>query len=49
MKKTTRELNQEHDRRMSERVRPKEPEYSFKELEAIVNTWIRESLKREQT
>ena len=39
--KTNRELNQEHDRRESERVRPKLPQYDFTALDAVVRSWIR--------
>jgi hypothetical protein len=42
MNKTNRELNQEHDQRELNKVRPKQPEYQYAELEAIVNRWIRE-------
>ena len=42
MNKTNRQLNQEHEAREQMRVRPKQPEYQFKELEAIVNGWIKE-------
>jgi hypothetical protein len=42
MTKTNRELNQEHDQRESNKVRPKQTEYQYAELEAIVNSWIRE-------
>lgn len=41
MKKTNRELNKEHDRKELMRVRPKQPAYEFKELEQIVNSWVR--------
>ena len=48
--KTNREKNIEHERKELLRVRPKNaPTYEFKELEAVVNGWIRESVKREQT
>ena len=40
--KSNKELNQEHEARELMRVRPKQPNYEFKELEAIVNNWIRE-------
>ena len=36
MKKSNRELNQEHDRRQQERVRPKPVEYNFKPLEDAI-------------
>lgn len=38
--KTNREKNTEHDVKESERVRPKTPAYSFKELEAVVRAWV---------
>lgn len=41
MKKTNRELNQEHEQREQARVRPKGPVYQFAELQAIINNWIR--------
>jgi hypothetical protein len=40
--KTPKELNTEHERKELLRVRPKQPNYEFEELEKIVNTWIRE-------
>ena len=49
MKKTNRELNQEHESRELMKVRPKQPHYEFKELEQIVNQWIRKGVNREQT
>jgi hypothetical protein len=45
--KTNRELNQEHDARASAKVRPKQTEYQFKELQDIINNWIRKG--NEQT
>jgi hypothetical protein len=38
--KTNKEKNIEYDTKQSERVRPKTPTYSFKELEAVVRAWI---------
>jgi hypothetical protein len=38
--KTNKELNTAHDAKQSERVRPKTPTYSFKELEAVVRAWV---------
>lgn len=40
MKKTNRELNQEHDKRTKERVRPKGPIYEFAALEAVIRQWV---------
>jgi hypothetical protein len=40
MKKNNRELNQEHDQRQSERVRPTQPSYDFKALEAVIRQWV---------
>ena len=45
--KTNRQLNQEHERKELLRVRPKQPEYAYQELEAIVNSWIRTSNQNE--
>ena len=39
--KTNKELNQAHDARMAEKVRPKQPEYQFKELEAVIRQWVK--------
>ena len=47
--KTNRELNQEHDRRMQERVRPKGPTYNSKPLEEVIRKWAEASKTREQT
>lgn len=38
--KTNREKNIEHERKEILRVRPKQPEYKFAELEAIVRKWV---------
>ena len=43
--KTNREKNQEHAKRELMRVRPKQPSYEFKELEQIVNGWVRERVQ----
>ncbi len=40
-KKNNRTLNQEHERRTADRVRPKQPEYDFKALEEVVRKWVR--------
>lgn len=46
MKKTNRQLNQEHEKKQLMRVRPKDgPQYDAKPLEEVVNQWIRNSLK----
>ena len=44
MNKTNREKNTEHDRKELLRVRPKEPDWQFKELEEVVNRWVRDSI-----
>ena len=44
MKKTNRELNEQHDKRVQERVRPKGAAYDFAPLTAVVNQWVRERL-----
>lgn len=41
--KSNREKNQQYERDQILKVRPKQPAYEFKELEAIVHKWIRES------
>jgi len=46
MKKTNKELNQEHDRRMQERVRPQQPQYEFAELEKVVALWVKKRLNK---
>ena len=46
MKKNNRELNQEHDQRQSDRVRPTQPAYDFKPLEAVIRQWV---ITNEQT
>ena len=40
MTKSNREKNTEHDRKELLRVRPKQTQYNFKELEAIVRQWV---------
>ena len=40
MTKTNREKNTEHDKKELLRVRPKQPQYSYKELEAIIRQWV---------
>lgn len=41
--KTNKELNTEYDKREQARVRPKQIEYKFKELEAVIRQWILKS------
>lgn len=43
MKKTNRELNQAHDQRMQDRVRPAPKEWKFEELEKALHEMIRRS------
>ena len=38
--KTNKELNTEYDARQKDKVRPSQPVYQFRELEAIVRQWI---------
>ena len=38
--KTNKEKNIEHDARMKERMRPKQPEYNWEPLEAVIRQWI---------
>ncbi len=40
MQKTNREKNTEHDRKELMRVRPKQPDYDFRPLEAVVRKWV---------
>ena len=37
--KTNKEKNQAHDSRMQERVRPKQPEFNYAPLEAVLRQW----------
>jgi hypothetical protein len=41
--KTNKEKNQEHDARAQARVRPAAKHYEFKELEAVIRSWISEN------
>jgi hypothetical protein len=41
MNKTNKEKNMEHEQKQQQKVRPKQPEYQFEELQQIVNSWIR--------
>jgi len=43
MKKNNRELNQEHDQRQSERVRPPQPYFDYKPLEAVIRQWVKQN------
>jgi hypothetical protein len=38
--KTNKEKNIEYDAKMQDRVRPKQPEYSWEPLEAVIRQWI---------
>jgi hypothetical protein len=38
--KTNKEKNQEHDARMSAKVRPKPVAYEFEALEAVMRQWV---------
>jgi len=38
--KTNREKNQEHDRKELMRVRPKQPNYDWASLEAVIRKWV---------
>lgn len=38
--KTNKEKNTEYDKAQSERVRPKDPEYNWQPLEAVIRQWI---------
>ena len=39
--KTNKQKNQEHDARMAARVRPKQTEYDYTMLEAIMRQWAK--------
>jgi hypothetical protein len=41
MNKTNKEKNLEHDARMAARVRPKQTEYDYTMLEAIMRQWAK--------
>jgi len=45
--KTNKELNQDYDRRQSEKIRPKGPDYNWKPLEEVVRKWVEASKNRE--
>jgi hypothetical protein len=38
--KTNKELNTAYDKAQTERVRPKDVEYNYKDLEAVIRQWI---------
>ena len=38
--KTNKELNTAHDAKQTDRVRPKQLEYDFKPLEAVIRQWV---------
>jgi len=37
--KTNKEKNQAHDAKMAERMRPKQPEYNWEPLDAVIKQW----------
>jgi hypothetical protein len=37
--KTNKELNTAHDAKMQERMRPKQPEYNWEPLDAVIKQW----------
>jgi hypothetical protein len=39
MNKSNKQKNTEHDQR--EVIRPKQPDYNFKELEAVIRQWVK--------
>jgi|CryBogDrversion2_5_1035270.scaffolds.fasta_scaffold33786_2 hypothetical protein len=40
MQNKNKELNQAHDKKQAERVRPKGPAYNFEPLEAVIRNWV---------
>jgi hypothetical protein len=38
--KTNKEKNQAHDAQASAKIRPKQPEYEFTALEAVMRQWV---------
>jgi hypothetical protein len=44
--KTNKELNQEFDQKQKDRVRPKDSEYQWEPLAAVIRQWV---LTNEQT
>jgi hypothetical protein len=43
--KTNKEKNIEHDAKMQERVRPKQPAYNYKPLEDVIRKWVQAGQK----
>ena len=41
MNKTNKEKNQAHEARMDARIRPKQNQYDYTMLEAIVRQWVK--------
>lgn len=41
-------LNSEYDRKQQERVRPKEEEWAYKELEQVLAGWARRTVAEKQ-
>lgn len=39
--KTNKQKNTEHDAKMQERVRPKQPDYNWKPLEDVMRKWAK--------
>ena len=39
--KTNKEKNLEHDARASAKIRPKQPQYEFEALEAVIKQWVK--------
>jgi hypothetical protein len=38
--KTNKQLNTAHDARVQDKIRPKQPVYDYKPLEAVIRQWI---------
>ena len=43
--KTNKELNTEYDRRQTEKIRPKQPEWNWEPLDAVIRKWIQAGAK----
>ena len=43
--KTNREKNQAYDQKQADRTRPKDPEYNWKPLEAVMREWAKADSK----
>ena len=41
--KTNKEKNQKFDAKQKERVRPKQPEFNYAPLEAVIRQWVTEA------